>query len=62
MYPAEIWRMNDKEVSKLISSDKEIIGILLDPDLETADVDTSNNAWPKPVETKFDEVKEQVKG
>jgi hypothetical protein len=62
MYPAEIWRMNDKEVSKLISSDKEIVGILLDPDLETADVDTSNNAWPKPVETKFDEVKEQVKG
>ncbi len=61
-YPAEIWRLNDKEVSKLVYSDKEIIGILLDPDLETADVDTSNNSWPKPMESKFDEVKEQVKG
>ena len=46
-YPAQIWRYNDKEVNKAIASEKEIVSIKLDPDLETADVDTSNNAWPK---------------
>ncbi|MHA7941867.1 M1 family metallopeptidase [Formosa sp. 3Alg 14/1] len=46
-YPAQIWRLNDKEVSKAIASDKEIVGITVDPDLETADVDTSNNSWPR---------------
>lgn len=61
-YPAEIWRFNDKEVTKLIPSNKEIVGIQVDPDLETADVDVSNNAWPKQEETKFDEVKNKVKG
>ncbi|MDW5290444.1 M1 family metallopeptidase [Formosa sp. PL04] len=46
-YPAQIWRLNDKEVSKSVASDKEIVGITVDPNLETADVDTSNNSWPK---------------
>ena len=46
-YPAQIWRLNDNEVSKAIASDKEIVSIKIDPDQETADVDTSNNAWPQ---------------
>jgi len=62
MYPAEIWRFNDNEVSKLVASEKEIVGIQIDPDLETADIDVSNNSWPKKTETKFDEVKNKVKG
>lgn len=62
-YPAEIWRLNDNEISKTISSDKEIIGIVVDPDLETADIDTSNNSWPKEVvKNDFDKFKEKVKG
>ena len=36
-YPAEIWRLNDREVSKGIASEKEIISIIVDPNLETAD-------------------------
>jgi hypothetical protein len=57
-YPAQIWRLNDKEVSKAIASDKEIIAITVDPNLETADVDTSNNSWPREVkEGEFDEFK-----
>jgi aminopeptidase N len=44
--PAEIWRINDKEVSKVFAFEKEVISITLDPWLETADVDLSNNYWP----------------
>jgi len=57
-YPAQIWRHNDNEIKKAIASDKEIVGITVDPDLETADIDTSNNSWPKEVkQSKFDEFK-----
>lgn len=62
VYPAEVWRLNDNEIKKAIASEKEIIGIVVDPDLETADVDTSNNFWPrKDVESEFDRFKERVK-
>lgn len=61
-YPAQIWRLNDNEVSKSIPSDKEIIGIKVDPNLETADIDTSNNSWPKKVkQSKFEEFKTRIK-
>lgn len=46
-YPAEIWRKNDELVGKVIASEKEITKIVVDPDEETADIDTSNNSWPK---------------
>lgn len=59
-YPAQIWRLNDKEVSRSIASEKEITAIAIDPDFETADVDTSNNYWPKRVEqSMFDKFKEK---
>ena len=61
-YPAQIWRLNDKEVSKAVASDKEIVGITVDPDLETADVDTSNNSWPKEIkQSQFEKFKNEVK-
>ena len=61
-YPAEIWRLNDREVSKGIASEKEIISIIVDPNLETADVDTSNNSWPKKIEqSDFDKFKSKSK-
>ena len=61
-YPAQIWRYNDKEVSKVFRTTKEIKKIVVDPDLETADIDTSNNSWPKKEDSKFDKFKEKVKG
>ena len=62
-YPAQIWRYNDKEVTKVFPSSKAIKTITIDPDEETADVDLSNNSWPKNKETKFDKFKrEQIKG
>ncbi|MFD2725472.1 M1 family metallopeptidase [Hyunsoonleella rubra] len=62
-YPAQIWRFNDNEVSKAIASDKEIISIAIDPNEETADVDTSNNTWPREFQqSEFERFKQQVKG
>jgi len=61
-YPAEIWRLNDKEVSKLIVSDKKIVKLEIDPDNITADVNTDNNVWPKTKrESKFDKLKKRLK-
>ena len=57
-YPAQIWRFNDLEVRKAIASEKEIINITIDPNKETADVDSSNNMWPKEIKaTDFDRFK-----
>ncbi len=62
-YPAQIWRFNDNEVSKAIASDKEIVSITVDPNKETADIDTSNNSWPKEIkQSEFDQFKDKVKG
>ncbi|MDN3666310.1 M1 family metallopeptidase [Algibacter miyuki] len=61
-YPAEIWRYNEHEVSKVFKTDKAITSFSIDPDLETADVDTSNNVWPrKENNTAFDQFKEKIK-
>lgn len=45
--PAEIWRYNNFDVSKLIITKKEAKAIVLDPNLETADTDLSNNFFPR---------------
>jgi len=47
--PAEIWKMQNEQlqetVSKVLVTSKPIAKIVLDPNLETADTDTSNNEW-----------------
>ncbi|MFL2621778.1 MAG: M1 family metallopeptidase [Flavobacteriaceae bacterium] len=44
--PAEIWRRNSETIKKVFILHKELIGVKLDPFLETADVDMNNNYWP----------------
>ncbi|MBT8323559.1 MAG: M1 family peptidase, partial [Eudoraea sp.] len=62
-YPPEIWRKNDKEVKRVIASEKEITGIVVDPRAETADIDVTNNAWPKKEQqSDFDKFKKSIKG
>jgi hypothetical protein len=57
--PAEIWKRSEQEVTKVFACEKEVTSILLDPQLETADVDLSNNAWPpRVVPTRFELFKE----
>ena len=54
-YPAQIWRKNNDTAKKVYATEKAIKKIQIDPKLETADIDISNNAWPKEeVKTKFD--------
>jgi aminopeptidase N len=62
VYPAQIWRLNDQEITKVFSSDKEVSKITIDPNLETSDVDTSNNSWPKEQNNKFEKFKNKIKG
>lgn len=53
--PAEIWKKNDLEISKVFAFDKEVTQIELDPFMETADTDRSNNFWPQQLEaSKFE--------
>ena len=59
-FPAQIWMKDDNSVKRVFSSSQEIISITVDPDLETADVDTSNNSWPKKESDKFDQFKNKV--
>lgn len=60
-YPAEIWRLNDVEITKTIPTTKKVKKFKLDPYFETADVDTSNNVFPREPEapTKFQLVKQR---
>ena len=62
-YPVQLWRKNDASVKKIIASDKELVGVIVDPDNETADVNTDNNSWPrKETPSDFDKFKEKIKG
>ncbi len=58
--PAEIWRRNSEKVSKLVITNKPVKSVTLDPHLETADVDLTNNHFPRrPVKTRFELFKSQ---
>ena len=60
--PAEIWRFNNFNVDKLIVTNKEVKSITLDPHLETADIDLTNNFFPRrPVKSRFQIFKEENK-
>ena len=48
--PAEIWRFNAESVSKVFVFKKEVMNVSMDPYLETADVDVSNNNWPRMIQ------------
>ena len=62
-YPPEIWRMNDKEYKRVLATQKELVGIQVDPKAETADIDVTNNSWPKKeVESDFQLFKEGIEG
>ncbi len=52
--PAEIWRQNNQSLAKMLITEKKIVEVVLDPHLETADTDLSNNVYPpRPTESRF---------
>jgi hypothetical protein len=43
---AHIWRKDEAKVKKVFMKDKEVAGIRLDPQRETADINEANGMWP----------------
>lgn len=57
--PAEIWRYNEEQVTKVFTKDKEVVNITIDPHLETADTNVEDNYFPKrETDSKFKKFKE----
>jgi aminopeptidase N len=56
--PAEVWRLDETEVTKVFVKQKEVVGIVIDPHFETGDVNMGDNVFPKrPTKSKFDQFK-----
>lgn len=54
-YPAQIWRKSNDTARKVYATQKAVKKIQIDPKLETADIDVTNNIWPKQEEkSKFE--------
>ena len=47
--PAEIWRLNEEEFTKVFAFEKEVVSFHLDPYRETADINENNNYWPRQI-------------
>jgi len=45
--PAEVWRYSPTKITKLVVTDEPMVALTQDPYWETADIDTSNNSWPR---------------
>ena len=59
--PAEIWRINETKVTKVFVKEKEVAGIVLDPQQELTDVNASDNVFPKQEQSsKFDDFKKKA--
>lgn len=57
--PAEVWRMNERQVTKVFIKDKEVTNIVMDPNFELADVEMRNNVFPKKAVSQFDRFKKE---
>lgn len=60
--PAEIWKIDEKEVTKVFMKDKEVAKIVIDPEQKTADTFTENNVFPRSEEgDRFEQFKDGKK-
>ncbi len=61
--PVEVWRFEDTVVTKVFTTDKPVKQFVLDPYLETADIDRSSNYYPPKEEpSRFELFKNQNQG
>lgn len=59
-FPAQIWRRNNEIAKRTFATEKKVVKIVVDPKLETADIDTTNNTWPKQeAASKFDQIEKK---
>ena len=60
--PAEVWRLNEYQITKTFIKSKQVEKVNLDPNFEFADTDTKNNSFPKVEEASdFDKFKNKAK-
>jgi hypothetical protein len=58
--PAEIWRLNESKVTKVFVKEKEVSNIMIDPGMETADINIEDNFFPKIQQpSRFDEFRKK---
>lgn len=56
--PAEIWRLNETTATKVFVKEKEVTGIVLDPQKLSTDISLEDNVFPRTNEpSKFDQFK-----
>lgn len=56
--PAEIWRYNEQEVTKVFAFKKQLAKVILDPLLMTGDAEAEDNVFPRePGTSRFDQFK-----
>lgn len=56
--PAEVWRLNEKKITKVFVKDKEVANVMIDPNMETADINIEDNVFPKVQDaSRFDQFK-----
>jgi hypothetical protein len=48
--PAELWRSNPRAVSRLLVTSEPVVRVEIDPMLEIADADRSNNVFPQEID------------
>jgi hypothetical protein len=59
-FPVQIWRKNNETASRVFATAKQVKKITLDPKQLTADIDTTNNSWPKQEgNSKFDQLEKK---
>ena len=59
-FPVQIWRRNNITAKRVFATEKKVVKIQLDPKLETADIDVTNNTWPKEaVVDKFEQIEKK---
>jgi len=55
-FPVQIWRKENQVVFRTFATNKKVSKIVIDPKAETADIDLTNNSWPKTeAKSKFDQ-------
>jgi len=58
--PAEVWRLNESKFSKVFVKEKEVVSVIVDPKLETSDVNVEDNVFPRVQKpSKFDDFKKK---
>lgn len=47
LIPAEVWRLNEHTARKIFVKEKKVVGVRIDPDRMTGDVNEKNNIFPR---------------